>query len=312
MTLIKKGAQLKKDIKLKGLVYGTPGTGKTTLSLSAPKPLLFDFDKGFHRAHEITLDNDVVEIESHKTILEVLRNENLSGYETIVIDTFGRLIEGIQDYVLNNEPRLKSNKIQMFGKIKEEFINFLKLLQDKDKSVVFVAHEREDKSGDHIIKRIDVMGGSGNELMKYLDFVGYISINGGKRIIDFMPNDFFYAKNSIGLENFIEIDDVNKVGKNDFLEKRIFEAYRERSIKNSELLGEFDALVADLENKIKGIKNVDALNSYYSTFYNKHDKIWSSYQVEANLLQEKVKELGVEFDKVAKEFKVKETKKEGK
>lgn len=306
MTLIKKGTQLKKDIKLKGLIYGTPGTGKTTMGLSAPNPLLFDFDKGFHRAHDITIDNDVVEIEGYKTILQTLKNEDLSAYQTIVIDTFGRLVESIQDHVLKEEPQLKSNKRLMFGKIKEEFINFLKILQENNKSVVFVAHEKEDKSGDNIIKRVDVTGGSGNELMKHLDFVGYVEMKGGKRTIDFMPNDFYFAKNSIGLENFIEIDDLNKTGKNDFLQKNIFEAYKSKNAENAEKIKEYDALIAVLEKKIGGIKDIDALNTYYSQFYNKHDKIWSSYQVEANLLKQKTDVLGVEFDKVAKEFKAKE------
>lgn len=312
MTLIKKGAQLRKDIKLKGLIYGTPGTGKTTLGLSAPKPLLFDFDKGSHRAHNITIDNDVVEITAgYETILKALKEEDLSAYSTIVIDTFGRLIESIQDWIIKNDPRMKSNKIQMYGKIKEEFINLLKILQEKDKSVVFVAHEKEDKSGETIVKRIDVTGSSGNELMKHLDFVGYVSMNGGKRTVDFMPNDFFYAKNSIGLENFIEIDDLTKSGKNVFLEEKIFKAYKENSEKNAVLIKQFDDLVADLEVKISNIKNLDQLNIYYSQIYNKHNKLWSSYQIEAALLKAKVEELGFEFDKEAKEFKVKETKKEG-
>ena len=313
MSLIKKGTQLKQDIKLKGLIYGTPGTGKTTLALSAPKPLLFDFDKGFHRAHDITIDNDVVEIiAGYETILRGLKEEDLSNYSTIVIDTFGRLIESIQDWIIKNDPRMKSNKIQMYGKVKEEFVNFLKVLQEKDKSVVFVAHEKEDKSGDITVKRIDVVGSSGNELMKYLDFVGYVSTNGNKRTVDFMPNDLFYAKNSIGLENFIEIDDLNKTGKNNFLEERIFKAYKEKNQKNAELIKEYDDLIETISASISDISDLDGLNGYYSKFYNKREKIWSSHQVEAALLKAKVEELGFEFDAKAKEFKVKETKKEGK
>ena len=41
MTLIKKPSEINKDIKLKILVYGEPGTGKTTLALSSPNPLQY-------------------------------------------------------------------------------------------------------------------------------------------------------------------------------------------------------------------------------------------------------------------------------
>ena len=51
MTLIRKPAELEIPQKIKALVYGQAGMGKTTLSLSAPKPLLLDFDNGTHRVN---------------------------------------------------------------------------------------------------------------------------------------------------------------------------------------------------------------------------------------------------------------------
>ena len=75
---------------------------------------------------------------------------------------------------------------------------------------------------------------------------------------------------------------------------------------------------AELQNKINNLKNAEDLNLYYSSIYNKHDKLWSSYQMEANFLKIKTEELGCEFDKKNKKFvsnkeeeiKVEEVKKE--
>ena len=47
MALIKKPYELTFQPKIKALIYGEPGTGKTTLALSAPNPLLIDCDGGF-------------------------------------------------------------------------------------------------------------------------------------------------------------------------------------------------------------------------------------------------------------------------
>ena len=65
MSLIKKPNELEINPFIKALIYGQAGTGKTTLALSAPKPLLFDFDGGIHRvnsAHRV----DAVQIKKYQ------------------------------------------------------------------------------------------------------------------------------------------------------------------------------------------------------------------------------------------------------
>ena len=44
MGLIKKSNEIAIQRNVKMMVYGQAGMGKTTLALSAPKPLLLDFD----------------------------------------------------------------------------------------------------------------------------------------------------------------------------------------------------------------------------------------------------------------------------
>ena len=87
MSLIKKAAELNLQTKMKVLIYGQAGTGKSTLAISAPKPLLFDFDGGVHRINFSHLSGvDTVQITSYQNFLDVLE-EDLSGYESFVIDT---------------------------------------------------------------------------------------------------------------------------------------------------------------------------------------------------------------------------------
>ena len=51
MGLIKKPNELAVKPTWSALIYGQPGMGKTTLALSAPLPLLLDFDGGVHRVN---------------------------------------------------------------------------------------------------------------------------------------------------------------------------------------------------------------------------------------------------------------------
>ena len=68
-------------------------------------------------------------------------------------------------------------------------LKLLKNLLNTNKSIIFTAHEKEEKVNDQIIKRPDIVGSSGKDIVKDLDFMGYMSINGGRRTIDLNPND---------------------------------------------------------------------------------------------------------------------------
>jgi len=293
MTLIKKPNELTQNkIKLKGLIYGQPGVGKTSLALSAPKPLLIDFDNGLRRVAK-QYQTDSVQVESYQDLLDILTKEDISIYETIVIDTLGKMIDRIGDWLAISNPKVKQADGQLsmkgWGNVKGEFQRLLKLLEGKNKSAIFIAHEKEEKVGDDVIKRPDVAGSSGKDIVKELDFMGYMSIKNGKRTIDLAPNEAYYAKNSLNLDSFLEYKPL--AGINNFLSEAIFDAYQEKLKKDDKLAKEYDGLIEGFKTKISNIENLEQLNNYYATIYNKHDKLWSSYEVEADLLLQKFKEL---------------------
>lgn len=51
MTLIRKSNELTIPTTVKMMIYGQSGMGKTTVALSAPQPLLLDFDNGVKRVN---------------------------------------------------------------------------------------------------------------------------------------------------------------------------------------------------------------------------------------------------------------------
>ena len=96
MSLIKKSNELVIPTTVKMMIYGQAGMGKSTVALSAPKPLLLDFDNGVKRMNMAHLENiDTVQVTSWSDVQQVLQ-EDLSGYQTIVVDTIGKMMDFIK------------------------------------------------------------------------------------------------------------------------------------------------------------------------------------------------------------------------
>jgi phage nucleotide-binding protein len=300
MSLIKKPSELPVVSVVKGLIYGQPGVGKSTLALSAPNPIMFDFDGGMRRV-AIAHQKDSVQITNYKEMIDVINSGEIDSYSTIVIDTLGKLVDSLSASI---NPKFMhpngSPTLQGWGQIKIDFQALLKLLHSKNKSVIFVAHEAEEKEGESVKKRPDCSGSPRKDIVKELDFMGYMSIIGGKRCIDFSPQDSYYAKNSLGITSFIEVLPIKT--NNDFLEKNIFTRITELQVQQSEMRAEYDTIKSNIDNAIFDIWDIENLNKYYSEQYNKCKNISSIHIYEKTKLFEKSKELKANFDPKTKSF----------
>jgi len=210
MSLIKKSFELSVQTKIKALVYGQAGTGKTTLAISTPKPLLFDFDGGVHRVNFAHLANvDTVQIESYQNFLDVLADEDLSNYETLVIDTGGKCLDYMAEYIIKRNPKMgKANgtlTLQGYGERKAEFSALCKRIALMGKHILFVAHRETKQDGDDM-RYVPLFGGSNyDSLVTELDLVGYLEADGRKRVITFDPTSRNDGKNTCNLPAKVEI-----------------------------------------------------------------------------------------------------------
>ena len=225
MSKIKKKNEIELPKTIVGCITGVCGIGKTTLALSAPKPLLLDTDNGIHRVQS-EYRSDVVQVKSYQDILDVLE-EDLSDYETIVIDTLGELVNFMLKYFADKDKSLITRggtyNIKIWGFIKQEFQNLKLKLQLLNKHLIFVSHVKEDKDGENKVYRMDVAGSTSETVTKILDFLGFCEMLGKTRSISFTPSARFYAKNSIGLNDYLEIPQLKTGDKNDFLTKEVIE-----------------------------------------------------------------------------------------
>lgn len=296
---------LKESQTIKALIYGQMGIGKTTLALSSPKPLLIDIEKGITRVapqHRCPS----LQVNSYEEMLELINSKAILEYDTIIIDTLGKMIYLVLDYLAKSNPKLKqgdgSPSQKGWGAIKNQIVsNFYKTLDSKNKSIIFIAHEKEKQENDITIKRPDVAGSTDASLVTEFNLVGYMEIQGKNRTIDFSPNESYYAKNSLGLQNKLVLPDVTKKS-NTFIQDKILSVMSETIEKQAEERKVYDEFVDMIKKEIGKLKTVEDFNDYLKVFKTLNH-IWDSEFILKRLIMDRTKELGFEFDKELNEFK---------
>ena len=247
-------------------IYGDPGIWKTSLAFTAKNPILFDFDKGAYRASN---RKDTVQIGSWQEVA-TFTAQDLVNYDTIIIDTAGRALDMIIDSLKTdsrNKTRSGQLSMQGYGKLGGIFTDWLKMLRGMGKDIVLLAHASEDKDGDNVIKRPDMVGGSKKEAYKIADMMAYMTMqqgqNGAVRVLNFTPNHTYLAKDSGQIGNIIinsmtdapnQLADIIQATKNHINSLSAEAAKAQQQLENlrndlldAETTSDLDELKADLD-----------------------------------------------------------------
>lgn len=299
MGLIKKKDEIELPSSIVGCIYGVAGIGKSTLALSAPKPLLLDTDNGIHRV-QAEYRCDCVQVRRYEDVLQTLFEEDLSDYQSIIIDTLGELVNFMLKYFAENDKSLITRggtyNIKIWGLIKTEFLKLRMRLQELNKNLIFVAHQSEEKDGDKKVYRLDVAGSTSKDIIKILDFLAYAECLGKTRSVTFSPSERFYAKNSIGLDDYLEIPMLKSGDKNDFIDREIIQPTLERRKQESAEIKKIEEQLAQGRELIQtGTDANMVLKAFKEMDLNPHTKLTLF-----NELQEKFKDM--QFDKAKGEF----------
>ena len=307
MSLFKKPNELEVNSTIKMLIYGNPGIGKSSLALSAPNPVLFDFDGGVHRVNG-AFQCPTLQVKSWDEVMEAL-DEDLSEFGTIVIDTVGKMLDYMSAYIIKNDSKMAmrdgSLSLKGYGARKVMFVNFITKCSMLGKHVVFVAHEKEEKDGEMRIVRPEIGGSSAGDLMKELDLVGYMQAIGTERHIFWSPQEKFYAKNTCNLPQAHKIPTIidvngNVIGQNNFL-TNIFVSYKGYLDKQAEIGEEYAALMDIIKEKVECIADAITANQIAEEVKS-FNHIWDSKLRGGMLINEKCKSIGLKFNKLTKQY----------
>jgi hypothetical protein len=316
MSIFRKPSEMQPKYALAALIYGSPGSGKTTLACSSPNAVLLDYDGGATRIHGVHRV-PTLQVSSWEQTQEALNEiRQTPEIQSIVIDTIGKMLTYMEDYIKRHPSYTKGgNPIEFnrdgaltlkgFGKRKAMFQDFVKAISIMGKHVIFVAHDREDKVGDDIIVRPEVAGAAYNDLLKELDLVGYVEMVGDKRTISFTPCEKFVAKNTCNMPGQIDIPvtidkNDNPIHPNDFM-VGVITAYQHRQTESIQKGEKYKALCAEIAEKAKAIKDAKSANAFRKWALSV-EPIYNSNIVIANALKEATEKLGLTQNAETKEY----------
>ena len=260
MSLIKKKEDLPVSKDLFMLIYGEPASFKTATALSADKPLLFDLEGGVQRINR-EWQTDTVQPETYGQLMDVLNDEDLSEYKTLVFDTLLALNDLCMEEILKEQPSLRqkdgSPSLKAYGVAKVRFKALVELLAKMDKTIIFIAHSSEARDGEDLIIRIDGSTSAVKEITKKLDAMAFISVHGQKHTLNFRPTGKYYAKPIQGVSDYIDIPILEQGQPNTFLQDMVINpaiAYRSQGVQKKDSYATVLKTAKDLISK-KGVND---------------------------------------------------------
>ena len=304
-SLIRKPSELTIQTKVKALIYGQAGTGKSTLALSAPKPLMLDFDGGVHRVN-YSHQSPTVQISCWEDCENVLK-EDLKEFESLIIDTGGKMLDYMGEYIIRKNSKMgKSNgalTLQGFGERKGMFRQFCRTTMIMNKHLIFVAHRDTQKINEDF-RYVPLFGGSSyDDLVTDLDLVGYLEAVGKKRMITFDPSDRNDGKNTCNLPGIVElplvVDAQGNGLKNTFLNDNVIIPYLTNLEARKKDSAKYDAVVKEVKEAIELITDEVSANDFI-TRIDFFEHTGNSKAVAGKMLGEKAKSLGLKLNKTKK------------
>lgn len=302
------------DKKFSMILYGSPGVGKSTLALSAPDPILIDFDRGISRVKAQHRKETIV-CDTYEDVLKDMASPEVASCQTIIVDTGGSFVSFLQDWAMRTNPAVNKQKngaisLKGFGAVKSEFNRFTSYVKDvMNKNVIYVFHSQEqtDKDG-NAQQRLMCEGAAKNTVWTPCDFGGYVQMIGNDRVVCFSPEQEFFAKGCHGITGRYPVPQLGTTDKNDFL-TRMFEQAKANIAAENEAFApqkeQYDTVIAQVKEIIDGVADIESANAAAAQIPTLEHALTSKKEASA-LLKAKADALGLKYTKegyVAKEAK---------
>jgi len=296
----------KKRIRM--LIAGYPGIGKTTLALSAPRPLHIDCDFGLDRV-EARYRAPFIQPQSYDELLADLVPENLRDFETLVFDTGGQLLTLMSLWAMKKDPKYGQRdgtlSLKGYGFVGKEFMRLMDYcFYELKKHIVMVFHAVEEKDGDNTRLRIKVEGQTKNNVWEPMDLGGFMEMHGNDRVIGFSNCERYFAKGTRGIKGVMKVPELGPDKPNDFV-ARLFDQYNKQAADEvrmaEEQKGAYEAVMEKGQAIIAKIEDANTANQAVEEM-KQLEHVLTSRQELAYLFSQKVAELNLVLDKKTKQY----------
>jgi len=248
---------------------------------------------------------DTVQITSWNDVQQVLQ-EDLSIYQTIVVDTIGKMM----DFIISYKCGTRQPQIRDWGGINQEFSGFVRNLSNLNKNIIFVAHRDTRKEGDDTVFIPALREKSYNSIVTELDLLGYMEAkneNGRvKCTITFDPTNRNDGKNTCNLPSVMEVPtnldaNGNPIAKNDFITTKVINPYLAMLATKKAESDKYNKVIEEIKESIEFITDAQSANDF-AAHINDFEHVGSSLMMARSLFAAKVKTLGLTYDKDAKTY----------
>ena len=288
------------------IISGLPGTGKTTLALSAPDVLLIDTDEGMARVNPAHRKDASI----CKTYEEVLADIKAAEgqYKTIVVDTCGALIEYMKDWAMRTDPKASKKdggfSLQGYGIIKSEFVRLSAELRKKF-NVIYLFHENMTKVDENVFYELVVEGSTRTLVYQPADLAAHLFIQTGKRYLGFTPTEQYSAKSAYGIRGLIEVPELKEGDPNDFLTKLFAQVRKNLDAESKALAPQKDQYKEVMEAAKRVCSEITKPEQVAGSkeALMKLPHVLTSEVEAKNMFNKRLKELNIVFDKAAKAYK---------
>ena len=310
MAITKPEAMNFSDKNIIMIVSGLPGTGKTTLALSAPDVLLIDTDEGMARVNPAHRKDASI----CKTYEEVLADIKAAEgqYKTIVVDTCGALIEYMKDWAMRTDPKASKKdggfSLQGYGIIKSEFVRLSAEMRKKF-NVIYLFHENMTKVDENVFYELVVEGSTRTLVYQPADLAAHLFIQNGKRYLGFTPTEQYSAKSAYGIRGLIEVPELKEGDENDFLSK-LFAQVRKNLNAESKALApqqeEYKEIMEAAKRVCSELTKPEDVPGALEMLQNLPHALTSEKESKA-MFKKRLAELNIVYDKTNKVYKYGET-----
>lgn len=173
--------------RLKLLLFGAAGTGKTTAAISFPTPYIIDAERGTEQASYVDLIKEAGGVVVKTTSFEVLMDQVRAlateehPYRTLVVDPITVLFDNLADrYEASVGTQYGAHRAAAF----KDWKRLCSLLSSLDMNVVMTAHEKTLWSDSKAMEAIGYTFDGPKKADHYMDLVCRITKEDGDRIAE--------------------------------------------------------------------------------------------------------------------------------